>query len=319
MANSLLITGMTGFIGSLLARRLYNDPAYDRIVCFSRDWHKQEDLRNELGNNPKFRWFIGDILDKQRLLRAMNGIDFVLHTASNKSIVDNFYSPREAALLNNCIGTQNVVDAAIDSGVKKVLFISSDKSVASSSAYGASKCLGEYLVIAGNSYSPHGTRLSASRYGNVLKSSGSCALVFEKQRVGGVITITDPTMTRFWITANDACVFVLKCLDEMLGGEVFVPKLPASLVIDLAKAIAPDARVEIIGIRPSEKIHELMLSDAESWRTKELDWNAYRIEPAIKFWESAVGYPGGSPVPQGWSYSSASATRLTVEQLRAML
>jgi UDP-N-acetylglucosamine 4,6-dehydratase len=316
---SLFVSGGTGFIGSLICKRLANTDEYQRIVVFSRDWHKQEELRETLGNNPKFRWFIGDILDKDRLKRALHRIDHVLHTAANKSLVDSQYSPREAALLNNCVGTQNMIDASIDCGVKKMLFISSDKAANPSSAYGASKNLGEHLTVAGNSYSPDGTKFSVARYGNVLKSSGSVGLVFERQKVSGVITITDPAMTRFWITPDAAVDFVLRCLREMVGGEIFIPKLPASRVVDLAKAIAPEAEIRITGIRPGEKLSEIMITTTESYRTKELEGDIFRIEPTFKFWDTHTAYAGGSPVPQDWTYSSASATRLSVEQLREMI
>lgn len=305
-------------MGTEISLRLANDSRYDRVVILSRDWHKHEALKEKLGNNPKFRYMVGDILDKDRLARAFNGIDHIIHLAAVKGVQATEYSPRETALMVNCVGTQNVIDAAIDAKVKKVLFISSDKAVdAGINTYGVSKSMGEHLIVAGNSYSTRETRLSASRYGNILGSSDSVLPLFIRQRETGTLTVTHEKMTRFWFRAADAIDFNLRCLDEMLGGEVFVPKLSASLVIDLAKAVAPDASIQMIGPRPGDKMHELMISSGESNRTFDVNW-AYRVEPTFKFWDQTP-YPAGSPVPQGWSYSSASATRLTVEQLRSML
>lgn len=313
---SLIIVGGTGFIGTELALRLENDPRYDRIAIFSRDWHKHELLKSKLANKSKFRWFIGDVRDKDRLMRAFNGIDDVIHAAALKDLPTGFYSPREV-LVNNCDATQNVIDAAIDSGVSKMLFISSDKAVEASSVYGASKCMGEHLVTSANSYSPTGTRFSSVRYGNVWRSHGSVVPVFEKQKASNILTVTDELSTRFWIKADAAVNLILKALGEMIGGEIFIPKLSASRVIDLARAIAPEAEIKLIGIRPTEKRHEVMITPTESRHTRELEW-AFRVEPALKFWSNAP-YVGGSSVPLDWTYSSASATRLTVDQLREMI
>lgn len=316
--TSICLVGGAGYMGTEIALRLANDEQFDRIVILSRDWHKHEVLKEKLGNNPKFRFMVGDILDKDRLVRAFNNINWVIHLAAVKGVQATEYSPRETALMVNCVGTQNVIDAAIDAGVQKVLFISSDKAVdCGINTYGVSKSLGEHLIVAGNSYSPRGTKLSSARYGNILGSSGSVLPLFKRQRETGVLTVTSETATRYWFLAADAVEFILKCLREMEGGEVFVPKLSASLVIDLAKAVAPEATINIIGDRPGDKMHELMISSGESNRAFDVGWG-FRVEPTFKFWDTAP-YPPGSPVPQGWTYSSASATRLTVEQLRRML
>lgn len=317
--TSILLTGGAGFMGTEISLMLANDDRFDRIVILSRDWHKHEVLKRKVGDNPKFRYMVGDILDKDRLFRAFNGIDYVVHLSAVKGVQATEYSPRETALMVNCVGTQNVIDAAIDAGVKKVLFISSDKAVdAGINTYGVSKSMGEHLIVAGNSYSPRGTKLSSCRYGNVLGSSGSVLPLFERQRESGTLTVTHEKATRFWFLPQDAVLFILKCLDEMVGGEVFVPKLPASRVIDLAKAVAPQASISIIGNRPGDKMHELMISSTESERAVDIGW-AYRIEPTFRFWDSATPYPTGSSVPQGWCFSSASATRLGVPELQAMI
>lgn len=317
--KSILVTGGAGFIGTELSLLLQNDPRFDRICILSRDWHKHAALKAKLTNQEKFRWFLGDVRDLDRLKRAFNGVDWVVSAAANKDVVSCAYNPREA-LLTNTVGSQNVIDSAIDCGVEKVLLISSDKATGGGETlYGQTKSVAEGLFVAANTYSPGGTKFSVSRYGNVLFSAGSAGHLFVKQRdENRSITITHPAMTRFWFQPKLAVQFILQCLDAMRGGEVFVPKLPASRVVDFAKAIAPDSPIEIIGIRPAERIHELMVSETESHRTEELDW-AYRINPAIRLWSESNPYPPGSPVPWGWEYSSASATRLTVEQLRSML
>jgi UDP-N-acetylglucosamine 4,6-dehydratase len=314
---SILLVGGSGFIGSHISRYLLDNPEYDRVVILSRDWHKQLALRKSLGNPDKFRWFIGDIRDKDRLTRAFNGIDVIVHAGAIKDQVSSAYNPRET-MLTNVVGTQNVIDAAIDCGVKKVLFISSDKGTAPISCYGHSKAMGESLIVAANTYSPNGTRFASCRYGNVVNSASSVLPIFRQQRETGTLSITDPRSTRFWITPEQAVLLIFKSLAEMLGGEVFVPKLPASLIIDLATAVAPEAKIDIIGLRVAEKIHEIMVNNVEAGRTQDVGWG-YRIEPEFKFWDSTVAYPSGSPVPWDWTYSSASATRLTVEQLRAMI
>lgn len=314
--TSIIILGGSGFIGSHISRYLLENKSYDRVVIFSRDWHKQLALKTELGNPEKFRWFIGDIRDKDRLARAFNGIDEVVIASAIKDQVSSAYNPRET-MLTNIQGTQNIIEAAIDCDVKKVLFISSDKSCSPISSYGHSKAMGESLIVAANTYSPDGAKFASARYGNVWNSSSSVVPIFKQQKPSGVLSLTHPKATRFWISPEQAIALIFKCLEVMQGGEVFVPKLPASLIVDLATAIAPEADVRVTGLRVAEKVHEEMVNEVESYRTQDVGWG-YRISPEFKFWDKSP-YPAGSPVPQGWTYSSASATRLTVEQLRAML
>lgn len=314
---SILITGGAGFFGTAFCQRLRDMPEWNRVAILSRDWHKHVVLREKLNDDQKFRWFIGDIRDKDRLVRAFRDIDVIVHAGATKDVVSSQYSPREA-LLTNCIGTQNVIDAAIDCGVKKVFLISSDKAVNGLNLYGQTKAVSESLVVAANSYSPGRTIFSAGRWGNVFGSSSSVVPLFLRQRESGTLTLTHPKMSRFWVSIEQVVDFVLRCLEEMQGGEIFIPKLNAAPVTDLARAIAPDAKIEIVGMRPGEKLSELMLSSSESTRTKDVGW-AYRIEPSFKFWDANIEYLGGSPVPDGWEYTSASANRLTVEEIRSML
>lgn len=316
-SKSILITGATGFLGSALCRNLLTNDSYSRVVVFSRDWHKQSALRTELSNPNKFRWFIGDIRDRDRLITALNGIEEVVHAASIKDQLSSAYNPIETKR-TNIDGTENVIEAAIARNVHKVLFISSDKATFPISAYGISKAYGEALITAANAYSPHGTLFSALRYGNVVGSSSSVIPLFKAQKQSGKLIVTHQKMTRFWVKIEDVIELVFKALSEMCGGEVFIPKLSSSTILDLAKTIAPNAIIEYVDRNVSEKIHEIMVNEIEASRTQDVGW-AYRISPEFKFWDTATNYPSGSPVPWGWVYSSASAPRLTQEQLQEMV
>ena len=315
---NVLITGVTGSLGNALSRELLR-PEYGvkRLAGMARKWQPMEALEREL-NDKRFRAFIGDIRDIERLRTAFRGVDYVFHAAALKAIHYAEYDPRET-LLSNCNGTSNVLQAAMECDVKRVMAISSDKACDPSSSYGASKKMTEVLAVGYNSISgAEGTRYAACRYGNVVRSAGSVIPLFEAQALTGKLTITNPKMSRFAITMPQAVEFVIKCMSEMLGGEIFIPKLPSTLVMDLVKAIAPEAEIELIGLRPAEKMHEAMVSRHESHRTKELDW-AFRIEPSFTFWDSDLTYPGGSPVGEGWEYNSASAIRLTVDEIKGLL
>lgn len=315
---NILITGVTGSLGSALSRELLK-PEYGvkRLAGLARKWQPMVELQRAL-NDARFRPLIGDITDSVRLDIAMREVDFVWHCAAFKDQVLAQYEPRTVVSVN-IIGTMNVLHAAMEAGVKRVMFVSSDKATAPSGSYGASKLVGEILSTAYNIYSGiDGTRFASCKYGNVFGSSGSVVPLFLSQRDSGVITITDGDMTRFWITMEQAVGLVIRGMVEMVGGEVFVPHLPASNVFDLAKAIAPDAEIKLVGLRPGEKRNEMMISENESHRTEDIGW-AYRIRPEQVFWDATAKFPAGSPVPNGWEYGSASAPRLTVEEIRSML
>lgn len=314
--TSILISGGTGFLGRHISKYLLDNPGFTRVAILSRDWHKQNDLRSELGNPKHFRWFIGDVRDRDRLMRAFDGIDYIIHAAAIKDVVSSEYNPRET-MLTNVLGTQNVIDAAIDCGVEKVLFISSDKSAQASTSYGKTKALAESLIVAANSYSPHSTKFSVARYGNVTASSSSVIPLFRKQANSGVLTVTDVDMTRFWVTPRQAVDFIFRALEQMVGGEIFVPHLPSSKIMDLALAVSPQAKIEVIGTRPGEKKHEVMITPEESAHTQDIGW-AYVVEPQFTFWNKGF-LSGGSPVPADWTYSSASAQRLSRDDIKVML
>lgn len=315
LGANVLITGVSGSLGSALARELLK-PEYDlkRLAGIARKWQPIRELDAEL-NDARFRPLIGDIRDIERLRLAFRGVDYVVHAAALKDVILGGYNPGELSSIN-ISGTENVLRAAIDCGVKRVLVVSSDKAADPLNAYGTSKRMAEDLTVAYNFYAADG-RFAVGRWGNVFGSSGSVVPLFLKQRDSGRLTVTDPHMNRFWIEMPEAVHFLLTCLAEMQGGEIFVPKLRAATVYDLAQAIAPEAEIVVIGQRGGEKTSEVMITASESFRTDELDWG-YRIRPPFKGWDTQE-YAGGSPVPPDWSYSSASCERLGVDELRAML
>ena len=265
---------------------------------------------------PCIRYFIGDVRDKERLYRAFHGVDYVIHAAALKQVPAIEYNPFEA-VKTNILGAENVINVAIDQGVKKVIALSTDKAANPINLYGATKLCSDKLFIAGNSYvGEKEIAFSVVRYGNVVGSRGSVVPSFLRQRETGVLTITDPRMTRFWITLDQAVDFVLFYLEQMVGGELFVPKLPSINIMDLAKAIAPNSRTEIIGFRPGEKQHEVMISWDDARRTLEFS-NFYIIKPEFWFFENRFKNNGGKPVPEGFEYSSRTNTHwLTIEELR---
>jgi UDP-N-acetylglucosamine 4,6-dehydratase len=266
------------------------------------------------------RYFIGDVRDKERLLRAFDGIDVVVHAAALKQVPACEYNPLEA-IKTNVLGAANIVDAAIDRNVPKVLALSTDKAASPVNLYGATKLCSDKLFISANHYSgAHKTRFSIVRYGNVVGSRGSVVPFFLKMRETGVLPITDPRMTRFWITLKQGVQLVLDSLERMHGGEIFVPKIPSMNIMDLAKAIAPDARYEVTGIRPGEKLHEAMITEDDARTTVEYD-KYYAILPSYQEWgaEDFVKNTGGQWCPEGFRYSSEINTEwLTTEQLREM-
>jgi UDP-N-acetylglucosamine 4,6-dehydratase len=269
-------------------------------------------------DDPRVRYFIGDVRDKDRLHRAMHGVDIVVHAAALKQVPSCEYNPFEA-VKTNVFGAQNVIDAAIDCGVKNVMAISTDKAVNPVNLYGATKLCAEKLFVQSNSYSgTGGTRFSCCRYGNVFASRGSVVPIFLEQRKNGTITVTDPRMSRFWLTLEQGVEFVVKCLPLMHGGEIFVPQIPSVRIMDLVKVIAPDCDIQYIGIRPGEKLHEALVSDDEARHTLELE-DMYIIQPAHPSW-GTNNWAGAKLLPDGFRFTSATNTRwLSMEELRAMV
>ncbi len=312
-----LITGGTGSFGRAFAETLLEHGDPRKVIVFSRDEQKHYNLEREL-RDPRLRFFVGDIRDRDRLRTALRGVDIVVHAAAMKHVPICEYNPLEA-VQTNVNGARNLVEAAIDSGVEKVLALSTDKAVAPANLYGATKLCMEKLLIAANAYvGDLPTRFAAVRYGNVMGSAGSVIPLFQAQRARGRLTITDERMTRFWIRMCDAVALVLRGLGLMTGGEIFVPKLPTSDIVTLAEAMAPGVPRETIGIRPGEKLHETLLSAEEARRTRDLG-EVMVIWPEFQFHAGAVRVDG-KPVPDGFVYSSDVAQpRLDVDETRRLL
>lgn len=321
--KTVLITGGTGSFGKKFVEILLREYRPRKIIIFSRDELKQYEMRHVQGfDHPSLRFFIGDVRDRDRLRRAMMGVDIVVHAAALKQVPACEYNPMEA-IKTNILGSANVVEAALDARVEKVLMLSTDKAVNPINLYGATKLAAEKLVIQSNVYAAHSpTRFSCVRYGNVIGSRGSVVPLFLQQRAMGRITITDPRMTRFWISLEQGVRFVIRCLEQMTGGEVFVPKLPSMRIMDLAQAIAPEAQVEYIGIRPGEKLHEVLIHEDEARYTVETE-DMYVILPLPLndiAWFSRGWQNRGKPLPEGFRYASNTNTWwLTVEELRELV
>lgn len=302
-----LITGGTGSFGKKFTKILLEEKQPKKIIIFSRDELKQHEMQVGGYNQENLRYFIGDIRDRERLVRALHGVDIVVHAAALKQVPACEYNPMEA-IKTNIMGTANVVEAALDAGVKKVLTVSTDKAVSPANLYGATKLAAEKLTIQSNAYAGgSATRFACVRYGNVVGSRGSVVPLFLKQRASGKVTITDDRMTRFWLSLEQGVRFVIDCIEQMEGGEVFIPKIPSTKVTDLAKAIAPDAKLEIIGIRPGEKLHEVLISEDEARNTVELD-SMYVVQPAEAIWFGYSWQDKGKTLKEGFSYSSDNNT-----------
>ena len=317
---NILITGGTGSFGNKFVEMVLAKYTPRRLIVFSRDELKQFEMRQRFPDTDgsPMRYFIGDVRDPDRLRRAMEGVDIVIHAAALKQVPSCEYNPFEA-IKTNINGAQNVIDAAINTGVKKVVALSTDKAVNPINLYGATKLCAEKIFIQGNAYSGiKRARFSCVRYGNVIGSRGSVIPLFREQRKNGKVTITDPRMTRFWITLDEAAGLVIKAIDHMQGGEIFVPKLPSMKVIDLAKAIAPECEIERIGIRPGEKVHELLITEEEGRNTVAFD-GIYIIMPTLSWWKRK-NYETGKKLPDGFMYSSNTNEEwLTVDDLRKVL
>jgi UDP-N-acetylglucosamine 4,6-dehydratase/5-epimerase len=316
--QEVLITGGTGSFGKKFVEIMLGEYHPSRLVIFSRDELKQHDMRASGLDHSSLRYFIGDVRDPRRLQRAFSGITVVVHAAALKQVPACEYNPFEA-IQTNIMGGRNVIDAAIDNGVGRVLALSTDKAVNPVNLYGATKLCAEKVFVQANAYAgAQETRFSCARYGNVVGSRGSVIPVFQEQRKRGKITITDPRMTRFWLTLEQGVRFVVRAIEQMHGGEIFVPKIPSMRLVDLAEAVAPGCAVECIGIRPGEKLHEVLLSEDEARNTVELD-DMYVIQPTHPWWKGA-NWVHAKGVPQGFRYTSDGNERwLTNEQLQELI
>ena len=315
---AILVTGGTGSFGTAFVEHVLANCSPARLVVFSRDELKQREMRNVFEGDDRLRWFLGDVRDRDRLERAFRGIDFVVHAAALKQVDTAEYDPFEF-VKTNILGSQNVVDAAIKANVKKVVALSTDKASSPINLYGATKLTADKLFVSANNYSGQsGTQFSVVRYGNVLGSRGSVVPLFRQLvKDGQPLPITDPQMTRFWISLQEAVEFVISSLRDMSGGELFVPMIPSMRIADLAKAIGGDHPTVVTGIRPGEKLHEEMISGEESHRTLRQD-GRFVVQPTIADW----GFQPlqGEPVAAGFNYrSDTNEFWLTVEDLQALL
>src|SRR3954471_5928074 len=314
--SSILVTGGTGSFGKAFLRHVLDELSPRRVVILSRDELKQWEVRRLLDDDPRLRWFIGDVRDRRRLERAMAGIDYVVHAAALKQVDTAEYNPFEY-IQTNVNGSQNVVEAAIDQGVKKVVALSTDKASSPINLYGATKLCSDRMFVSANHYAAHHpTRFAVVRYGNVMGSRGSVIPVFRDLAARDQsLPITDKRMTRFWITLPQAVQFVIDSFDLMQGGELYIPRIPSMKVVDLAEAVAPGSPTHEIGIRPGEKLHEEMIAPDDSRRTVQLG-DRYVVMPYIAGW----GYKppaDGVPVEDGFAYRSDSNDLwLSVEELR---
>ena len=314
-----LITGGTGSFGKKFIQVMLKEYHPEKIIIYSRDELKQYEMQNSGINDPRLRYFIGDVRDLDRMKRAFQGVDIVVHAAALKQVPACEYNPFEA-VKTNILGTENVIDAALDMGVKKVLAISTDKAVNPVNLYGVTKLAAEKLVIQSNSYAGgRETRLSCVRYGNVVGSRGSVVPVFLKQRASGRLTVTDERMTRFWISLEQGVHFVIRCIEQMHGGEVFVPKIPSMKVKDLAAAVAPEAEIAYTGIRPGEKLHEVLISEDEARNTVEFD-DMFIVQPSGTTWFGRDWEKLGKKLPDDYHYSSNNNTEwLDLEGIKKMI
>jgi UDP-N-acetylglucosamine 4,6-dehydratase len=317
-ATTVLITGGSGSFGRKFAEVMLKDFHPKKLIVFSRDELKQHEMRMQGFDDPSMRYFIGDVRDRDRLHRALHEVDVVVHAAALKQVVACEYNPIEA-IMTNVIGARNVIEASIDAGVQHAMNIGTDKAVNPANLYGATKLCAEKLFVQGNAYAS-GTKTSFSsvRYGNVVGSRGSVIPVFTEQRRNGKLTVTDERMTRFWITLEQGVRFVIRCIEQMVGGEIFVPKIPSMSVLDLARAMAPDCEVDYVGIRPGEKVHEALVSEEEARHALELD-DMYVVQPPHPWW-SGESWVAGESLPDGFRYTSDTNDKwLSADELQALL
>ncbi|MFH2106801.1 MAG: UDP-N-acetylglucosamine 4,6-dehydratase (inverting) [Candidatus Micrarchaeota archaeon] len=315
--KTVLITGGTGSFGNKFVELLLSEHNPKAIRVYSRGELKQIEMERKF-KSDKLRFLIGDVRDKDRIYRAMKGVDILVHAAALKHVPVCEYNPIEA-IETNIRGAENVINAAIDTGVDRVIALSTDKAVQPVNLYGATKLVAEKLFVQANAYSgAKGPKFGCVRYGNVIGSSGSVIPLFKKQAETGELTLTDDKMTRFWITLESGANFVMRCASMLKGGEVFVPKIPATQIIDLADVIAPQAKKKVIGIRPGEKLHEVLITKEETAHTKEFD-DYFVIEPEHPFWYE-LNLKGGKPLPQDFYYGSdVKSNWLNKDEIKKLL
>ena len=321
---TVLITGGTGSFGRKCAKYLLDNSQLKKLIIFSRDEQKHVSMRRDLfptNRYPQVRYFVGDVRDPQRLGRAMKNVDYVIHAAAMKHVDMAEYNPQEC-IRTNIGGAENVINASLDSGVKKVIALSTDKAASPINLYGATKLCSDKLFAAANSLSgENGARFAVVRYGNVWASQGSVVPFFQKQASTGTLPITDPAMTRFIITLDEAVQLVMRAFSKMEGGEVFVPKIPSARIMDIATAVAPQCETKVVGIRPGEKLHECMLPADEARQTLEFD-DHFIIEPSFRPWTTKPpAYTAlGRRCEEGFCYASDNNPDwLTVDQLRTLI
>lgn len=314
--STILVTGGTGSFGHKFIRMTLEKYKPKKIIVFSRDEIKQWEMAKLYKDEQRVRFFIGDVRDRDRLNRALDAVDYVVHAAATKIVPTAEYNPFEC-IKTNVNGAMNVIDAAIDKGVKGVVALSTDKASSPINLYGATKLTSDKLFVAANAYSrEHGTKFSVVRYGNVMGSRGSVIPLFESIKDEGVLPITDKRMTRFMITLEQGVELVWHAFDDMVGGEIYVKKIPSMLIIDLARALAPDCSLEFIGVRPGEKLHEQMIGEEDSNYTFEYP-AYYKILPMINDWSTVPGrIKNGVKVAEGFVYNSANNREwMTAEEL----
>ena len=314
-----LVTGGTGSFGKKFVELMLKDHHPAKLIVFSRDELKQHEMRVSGFEHPNLRYFIGDVRDQARLERAMQGVSIVVHAAALKQVPACEYNPMEA-IKTNILGSSNVIEAALDTGVKKVVALSTDKAVNPINLYGATKLAAEKLFVQSNAYAGGtATRYSCVRYGNVVGSRGSVIPLFLQQRHNGKLTITDERMTRFWLTLDQGVRFVIRCVEAMHGGEVFVPKIPSTRIVDLARVIAPQATLNVIGIRPGEKLHEVLIHEDEARSTIEME-DMFVVQPSEALWFGHDWQDIGRRLVDGFRYASDTNDQwLTIEQIQDLV
>ena len=301
-----LVTGGTGSFGKKFVEIMLREYGPRKLIIFSRDELKQHEMRAAGLDDPSLRYFLGDVRDQQRLERALAGVTVVVHAAALKQVPACEYNPFEA-IQTNVNGGKNVIEAAINRGVRRVAALSTDKAVSPINLYGATKLCAEKMFVQANAYAgAQDTRFSCVRYGNVVGSRGSVVPMFMEQRKRGKVTLTDPRMTRFWITLDQGVRFVIRCLEQMHGGEIFVPKIPSMKLLDMAQAVAPDCEIECVGIRPGEKLHEVLLSEDEARNAVETD-DMFVIQPAHNWWNQN-NWVQARHLPEDFRYASDNNT-----------